>query len=90
MELIRKLEKISLVALNFGHTELTYDAINKCVKGGLNYEKDYLYQKFLYDFHSEIKKNKDLPELWHEKWSINEVKKLSKFSNLKKDLNFKL
>lgn len=88
LELVRKLEKISLVALNFGHTELAYDTINKCVKSGLNYEKDYLYQKFLYDFYSEIKKNKDLPELWHEKWSIDEVKKLSKFSNLKKRSKF--
>jgi FkbM family methyltransferase len=84
LELIRKLEKISLVALNFGHTELAYDVINKCVKSGLNYEKNYLYQKFLYEFYNEIKKNKNLPELWHEKWSIDEVKELSNFSNLKR------
>jgi hypothetical protein len=84
LELVRKLEKISLVALNFGHTELAYDAISKCVKSGLNYEKNYLYQKFLYEFYNEIKKNKDLPELWHKKWSIDKVKELSNFSNLKR------
>ena len=73
-----RLRKLAFASIAFGYTELAVDALEKAeahVKlepfgtkkiGGRKYEK------FLSDFHREVRTEVEMPPLWHEKYSFEQ------------------
>jgi len=62
----KQLEKLAFAALAFGYTEIAFDAVERLLmvaRGALNEGK---ICKFLLEYYSEVKKNTDMPPLWHE------------------------
>jgi len=82
LEISVKLEKLALMALTYGYTEIAYDAINRSLKIEPTVEKKNLCQEFIYKFYYEVKKYKNLPILWHDRWSHEKIKERTKSKKL--------
>ncbi len=68
----KQFEKLAFAALAFGYTEIAFDAVERLLRATRGAFNEGKICKFLSEYYSEVKKNTDMPPLWHEKISFDE------------------
>jgi hypothetical protein len=75
---INRLEKLAFAAVAFGFTELASQAIERARHLFEMDQEPRLYQIFLNEFATELKRDTSLPPLWHEEYSFE--KRIQRFA----------
>jgi len=83
---VAKLEKLAFASIVFGYTGIAFDALEKVYNIKSSFNTSLSYQKFLKEFYFKIKNSKNpLPELWHNKFSFEDIEKQFLAENLNHD-----
>jgi len=80
---VAKLEKLAFASVVFGYTGIAFDALEKAYNIKPSFNTYLSYQKFLKEFYFKLKNSKNpLPELWHNKFSFEDIEKKFLAENL--------
>lgn len=75
---VHKLEKLAFSLIVFGYIDIAYQALERIISKGYDFNQKLSYQQFLNEFYRRIRDDgSPLPELWHEKYSSAEIKSQS-------------
>ena len=83
---VAKLEKLAFASIVFGYTSIAFDALEKRHNINPSFNANLSYQNFLREFYFKIKNSSaSLPELWHNKFSFEDIEKKFLAENLNKE-----
>ena len=80
---VNKLEKLAFASIVFGYTSIAFDALEKKHNINPSPNTDLSYKNFLREFYFKVKNSPaSLPELWHNKFSFEDIEKKFLAENL--------
>mgnify|MGYP001288401173 CR=1 FL=1 len=84
---VEKIEKLAFALIVYGYIDIAFKALKILESKGLRINDGLSYQRFLTQFYNKINECKTkLPELWHERFSFEDINKKFKADEI--DTNY--